>query len=244
MKNKYEIRGDVTVIFVKQKLVVYEFLIDTEDLVKVSQFNTTWHRNTSLDNFIYAMTKPQTNFVRSNVLMHRLIMDCPDDKFVDHINHDTLDNRKVNLRIVTKGENTRNLKGARSDNSSTGYRGITKNTDGMFKLDVSVSNKRYHLGTYKDLEQAKNIMDEVHSLVESYGDNFNEELLKPYLPDKEVPYRNYKNKARNVYWDERYQHWFVKVYHNKKSFYFGSYKILEEAVTAATEARKHKHLLI
>lgn len=42
--------------------------------------------------------------------LHRLIMDAPKDKVVDHINHNTLDCRKKNLRIVTQAENCANVK--------------------------------------------------------------------------------------------------------------------------------------
>ena len=38
----------------------------------------------------------------------RCIMNPPDNMEVDHINHDTLDNRKCNLRICTRSENRRN----------------------------------------------------------------------------------------------------------------------------------------
>lgn len=44
------------------------------------------------------------------VSMHRLIMGQPKGMEVDHINHDTLDNRKENLRVVTTAQNQRNLK--------------------------------------------------------------------------------------------------------------------------------------
>lgn len=43
------------------------------------------------------------------IYMHRLIMKPDNTNFVvDHINHDTLDNRRCNLRICTKSENQKN----------------------------------------------------------------------------------------------------------------------------------------
>ena len=37
--------------------------------------------------------------------LHRLVLDCPKGLVVDHINHNTLDNRKCNLRAITRAEN-------------------------------------------------------------------------------------------------------------------------------------------
>ena len=60
----------------------------------------------------------------TRVVMSRLIMDCDDSSLqVDHINHDTLDNRKRNLRVVTVSQNNMN-KDVRSDNTS-GHTGVT-----------------------------------------------------------------------------------------------------------------------
>jgi hypothetical protein len=42
-----------------------------------------------------------------NIKMHRLVMNFPNDD-IDHINRDTLDNRKENLRTVTHRENHNN----------------------------------------------------------------------------------------------------------------------------------------
>jgi hypothetical protein len=55
--------------------------------------------------------------------MNTIILNCPKGLKVDHINHDTLDNRKRNLRITTNDKNTQNRKGANS-NSSTGVRNV------------------------------------------------------------------------------------------------------------------------
>ena len=53
----------------------------------------------------YVITK------KGYIKLHRLITNCPDDKVVDHINHNRLDNRKCNLRVCTQAENAQNIDG-------------------------------------------------------------------------------------------------------------------------------------
>ena len=50
--------------------------------------------------------------------MHRMIMGCPKGKIVDHINNQTLDCRRENLRVISHKENMRN----RIDNKNKFYR--------------------------------------------------------------------------------------------------------------------------
>lgn len=54
--------------------------------------------------------------------LHRLVMDAPKGLFVDHINHDKLDNRKSNLRLCTNTENIRNRR--LTDKNTSGYKGV------------------------------------------------------------------------------------------------------------------------
>lgn len=79
-----------------------EVEIDKEDLEKVSTLK--WH----LSDTGYAVWRGIKDGKKQTIRMHRLIMNAPKGLVVDHINHNTLDNRKVNLRIVTQSENMRN----------------------------------------------------------------------------------------------------------------------------------------
>ncbi len=86
-------------------------------------------------------------------LLHRTIMDCPDDKVIDHINQNKLDNRRANLRICTIAENNLNKK--LSSKSTTGLTGVHfyKPLE-KYVAYISKDNKRHHLGYYDTPEEA------------------------------------------------------------------------------------------
>jgi len=77
-------------------------LIDEADYELVSQY--TWH----LSDMGYAVWRGVKDGRKQTIRMHRLITDCPAGKIIDHLNHDTLDNRRSNLRICTQSDNMRN----------------------------------------------------------------------------------------------------------------------------------------
>jgi hypothetical protein len=64
--------------------------------------------------------------ISETVMLHRFIMGLNkgDKRQVDHRNHDPLDNRKSNLRIVESFENIRHRNGANRNNKS-GYRNVS-----------------------------------------------------------------------------------------------------------------------
>ena len=56
----------------------------------------------------YAIMDYWHNNKRITVRVHRMLTKCPVDMQVDHLNHNALDNRKSNLKIVTQQENLKN----------------------------------------------------------------------------------------------------------------------------------------
>ena len=160
MKNKYEIRGDVTAIFVSSKKYgEYEFLIDTISLEEVSEAVGKWHVHVTGDGaFKYARSKTKKSNYKKWVYLHRVVTRAPIDKIVDHINHDTLDNRSGNLRLVTISENQQNRRGATRHNKSTGIRGVSwHKATRKWRVQVGINGVTHYIGCYSDIEVAERV---------------------------------------------------------------------------------------
>ena len=86
--------------------------------------------------------------------LHRWIMDFPEKgNYVDHINHNTLDNRKENLRVVSNSDNLKNSR-IRIDNK-TGYKGVRFDRfRNKWSAEIKVNYKKIHLGRYEKFEDA------------------------------------------------------------------------------------------
>ena len=83
-------------------------IIDSADLDKVESNGYTWFYFVGNgDPYAVSGLRGKT------IYLHRLIVDAPPNMSVDHINHNTLDNRRSNLMIATHSENQQNRKGSR-----------------------------------------------------------------------------------------------------------------------------------
>lgn len=86
--------------------------------------------------------------------MHRFIMNYPDNKLIDHINHDTLDNRKANLRTCNKFENQRHQ---RTKTGTSKYKGVSwdKNRN-KWTANIMSDYKEKKIGRFdSEIEAAK-----------------------------------------------------------------------------------------
>lgn len=82
---------------------------------------------------------------------HRHLFNFP-KQIIDHINRNKLDNRKVNLRLCSPKENSRNLSLAK--NNKTGVTGVRKTKYGKWNARITVDRKEIYLGNYDTLEEA------------------------------------------------------------------------------------------
>lgn len=93
-----------------------------------------------------------------NVLFSRLVMGAGEDQTVDHINGNTLDNRRGNLRLADAAENSRNT-GLRSDNS-TGFKGVGRLPSGRYRAYIGADKRFIALGVFNTPEEAARAYDE------------------------------------------------------------------------------------
>lgn len=130
----------------------YKAVIDDEDFDLVSQF--MW-RVTKGKSAFYARGYRYVDGKRISFRMHRLITQAKHGETVDHIDHDTLNNRRSNLRICSNAENCRN-KRVRSD-SRTGVKNVMIESCGngqtRIRAVVVVDGKR-HRSCFKSIEAA------------------------------------------------------------------------------------------
>ena len=135
-KNEIKVEGDIANVYLYDKNCnhVATAIIDAEDVVKVR--NVKWKLSTSG----YAMNTPK--FKGGNLHMSRIILGT--NQFVDHINHNRIDNRKCNLRVVTKSQNQMNVN----------YKGVSKTKDGKFYAHIKINGEIINLGTYIFEEEA------------------------------------------------------------------------------------------
>lgn len=128
------------VLYDKNCEEVNRALIDLDDVDKVNQYK--WY-----------MSHGYVRSATANTFLHRLVMNCPEEMVIDHINHNPLDNRKSNLRICTKQQNNMNKKFM--SNNTSGCMGVYwTNREKRWISKICYKGEEICLGYYKTKEEA------------------------------------------------------------------------------------------
>lgn len=163
--NKYIKCDDFVILkILSETYGQFDFIIDKDDYERCSQYSWCVHKTTG------KYHKPYFYACNNHIgLLHRFIMNAPQNMLVDHINSNTLDNRKTNLRICTKSENNMNryFEG-RNKSNKIGVMYNDKLKTPKWMAYISLNKKRKHLGYFENYEDAVNARLEAEKRY--YGD--------------------------------------------------------------------------
>lgn len=131
-------------------------LVDDSDYQWLNQWKWTLSR---CRRTIYAHRYPTKDARRTMILMHRLIMGILQNPelHVDHINHDGLDNRRVNLRLATQQQNLQNSRKYR--NTRFRFKGVRKRPKHNWEAYIKVDRKFVTIGSFLTEEEAAKAYD-------------------------------------------------------------------------------------
>jgi hypothetical protein len=111
-------------------------LVDDEDYVEVIKYK--WWLDSD-----YVRGWVNGNQTR----LHNFIMGENDGMEVDHINRNGLDNRRCNLRFVTRSQNSMNRDA--NKNGTSKYKGVRLLRQKYWTAQIKLKGKNIHLGNFK-----------------------------------------------------------------------------------------------
>lgn len=124
-------------------------IVDDEDFDSLSLFN--WHLST--DGYA-ERTERHGRGVRESIFMHRVVAGTPRGMCTDHINGNTLDNRKENLRICTKAQNNFGRRSHKNKVGGVTYRGVHLRYGTRYVAAIKFGGKYHHISSHDTAEDA------------------------------------------------------------------------------------------
>ncbi len=130
-------------------------LVDDGDYEKMNQLKWYWHNGYALAVKHISGSHSKNNIVQQNIVAHRYVLDLKagDGIVVDHKNHNTLDNRRENLRLTNYKGNAWNTIRAKSN---SGLTGVVKESVNCYKSAINYKT----IGYYKTAKDAALAYDE------------------------------------------------------------------------------------
>jgi DUF971 family protein len=158
--NEFILKDDYAVMLVHHKDELIEVKIDLDKVEKLKDFPYTWCTNLTRNNnnhYICATVyngiidgKPRYKIIQ----LTRFLLDIEERVVIDHINHNTLDNRLCNLRVLSYNKNSQHRK-TKNSNNKTGYRNVSySKTENKYIVQLQVNGKNTVLGKFDDVHEA------------------------------------------------------------------------------------------
>lgn len=120
---------------------ITQAIVDDADYKRVKSFK--W----SIDPYGYPIARAADG---KNRAMHRFIINAQPGYEIDHVNRNKLDNRRCNLRIVTRAQNLMN----RAAWGKIKYKGVCERNGGLFVSRIYLNKKEIVIGLFRTPELA------------------------------------------------------------------------------------------
>ena len=131
----------------------YNLIIDKDELWRIEKYKYYPSNNRG---YIY-LRRCGKNMKR--IYLHREIMNTQKDVICDHINGNTLDNRKCNLRNCTSKQNSWNH--GKNKRNKTGVTGVSfDKTRNLYQASIRYNGKSIGLGRYKTIKEARQVYND------------------------------------------------------------------------------------
>lgn len=131
-------------------------LIDGTDTAWVTQWK--WSARENNRGIFYACRVERVDGRKKFVHLHRAVYEMhhgpiAHDLEIDHINHDSLDNRLSNLRAVTRSLNNANREAGRHERKHSLPKGVYP-SKARFRAQIGMNGRALHLGCFGTAEEA------------------------------------------------------------------------------------------
>jgi len=196
--------------------------------------NYTWHAHWR-GNAFYAARKEYGN----TISMHRQILQVPDGLDGDHIDMNTLNNRKTNLRVSTRSQNVANSN--KRSNNTSGFKGVKWNaTSRAWGAHLGLNNARLFLGYFNTPAEAAQAYNSAAK--EHFGEFARLNEIDPQQLVGLVPRAPHHNTTGfpGVTWNKQHKKFRARVGVNYKRIWLGDFNTAEEAAQAIKVFRQQQ----
>ena len=150
--NRYELFDDYAELIITSKTHGEKRVkIDLEDVEKCKELTWIVSYNKKLKSW-YIQNNTWIDGVCKTTLLHRYLMNPPQDMEVDHQDRNVFNARKSNLKIVTRAENVENRGVTRR--STTGYLHVFREKRGTYRVCIRKNGVNHYKGCFTDIEEA------------------------------------------------------------------------------------------